>query len=112
MKKILTLILAIFAISSAFAYEDLINLIQMSRMINEAKYAREMQDAVRDVEDFYTLEKFADLKLWCLEQSQPKIFIAIATADNATDVGYFRLNYRKAGTFGKLGLLKQYFNLK
>ena len=111
MKKFATLILVIFASATAFAYEDLIKTIQLARLVKDTQNAREIQSTVREIKEFYALEKFADLKLWYLEQTRPKIFITIETADNATDIGYLRLDYRKAGTFGKLGLLKEYFNL-
>ncbi len=98
MKKLIA-ILMVFATSVAFGYRDLLELVELKRTADTIKQYKE-------------IEAFADLKLWILEQTNPKIFIEIETADNATDTGYFRIDYRQAGKLGKLGLLKEYFNIK
>ena len=85
--------------SLVFGYQDLLELIELKK-------------TAETIQAYKEIEGFADLKLWVLEQTQPRIFVEIETADNATDVGYFRLDYRKAGKLGKLGLLKEYFNVK
>ena len=59
-----------------------------------------------------TAEDFADMRLWYLRQTRPKIFVEIESADNATDVGYFRLDFNRAGKLKKLELLGDYFNTK
>ena len=84
------------ACSLAFGYQDLLELVELKRTA----------DAYREI------DAFADLRLWVWELTQPKIFITIETADNATDVGYFRIDYRNAGKLGKIGLLREYFNIK
>lgn len=81
----------------------------MCQAYQSAKFTTENINAVRN---YQSVETLADLNLWLLEQTQPRIFIEIETADNATDTGYFRIDYRQAGKLGKLGLLKEYFNIK
>ena len=98
MKKLITILMTV-ASSFVFGYQDLLELVEL-------KKTAEM------VQQYNEIESFADLKLWILEQTNPKIFIEIETADNATDTGYFRIDYRNAGKLGKLGLLKEYFNIK
>ena len=98
MKKLITILMTV-ASSFVFGYQDLLELVEL-------KKTAEM------VQQYNEVESFADLKLWILEQTNPKIFIEIETADNATDTGYFRIDYRQAGKLGKLGLLKEYFNIK
>lgn len=98
MKKVITILMAV-ASSFVFGYQDLLELVEL-------KKTAEM------VQQYNEVESFAELKLWVLEQTQPRIFIEIETADNATDVGYFRIDYRNAGKLGKIGLLREYFNIK
>ena len=94
--------------SAKFTTEN-INAIATSRSYQSAKFTNENINAVRN---YQSVESLADLKLWVLEQTQPRIFIEIETADNATDVGYFRIDYRNAGKLGKIELLKEFFNIK
>ena len=127
MKKLIT-ILILSACSMAWAYQDMLDMLNTLNLYREtktsqnaiattsmcqayqsAKFTTENINAVRN---YQSVESLADLKLWVLEQTQPRIFIEIETADNATDVGYFRIDYRNAGKLGKLGLLKEYFNIK
>ena len=98
MKKLIS-ILMVFATSVAFGYRDLLELVELKRTADTIKQYKE-------------IEAFADLKLWIWEQTQPRIFVEIETADNATDMGYFRLDYHKAGKLGKLVLIREYFNIK
>ena len=123
MKKVISIL--ILSATSLFAYNDMLdmlntlnlyretktsqNAIDTSRSYQSAKFTNENINAVRN---YQSVETLADLKLWVLEQTQPRIFIEIETADNATDTGYFRIDYRQAGKLGKLGLLKEYFNIK
>lgn len=109
MKKKLIVSLAIFATSCAFASQGLL---QMVQMVETVKQVKQLKSAIKAVEDYKSIEEFADLKLWYIRQTQPKIFIDIEMADNATDMGYFRLDYHKATKIGKLGLLKKHFNVK
>ena len=98
MKKLITILMAV-ASSFVFGYQDLLELVELKRTADTIKQYKE-------------IEAFADLKLWILEQTNSKIFIEIETADNATNTGYFRIDYRNAGKLGKIGLLKEYFNIK
>ena len=123
MTKVISIL--ILSATSLFAYNDMLdmlntlnlyretktsqNAIDTSRSYQSAKFTNENINAVRN---YQSVETLADLKLWVLEQTQPRIFIEIETADNATDTGYFRIDYRNAGKLGKLGLLKEYFNIK
>jgi hypothetical protein len=124
MKRLIT-ILILLACSIALGYNDMLdmlntlnlyretktsqNAIDTNRSYQSAKFTTENINAVRD---YQSVESLADLKLWVLEQTQPRIFIRIETADNATDIGYFRIDYRNAGKLGKIGLLREYFNIK
>ncbi len=51
----------------------------------------------------------AELRLWALKQTSPRVFIDIETAHNATDVGDFRKVFYKADVFQKLKLLDDYW---
>lgn len=95
MKKLIIILTFLISVQ-AFAYQDLLEMIQLKKSV----------DAMREV------EALADLRLWHLEQTKPRIFITIETADNATDIGYMRQDYYKSGKLGKLVLLKEYFNTK
>ena len=126
MKKVFVALM--MSATSMFAYNDMLDMLNTLNLYREtktsqnaiattsmcqayqsAKFTTENINAVRN---YQSVESLADLKLWVLEQTQPRIFIEIETADNATDVGYFRIDYRNAGKLGKLGLLKEYFNIK
>lgn len=123
MKKVFVALM--MSATSLFAYNDMLdmlntlnlyretktlqNAIATSRSYQSAKFTTENINAVRN---YQSVESLADLKLWVLEQTQPRIFIEIETADNATDVGYFRIDYRNAGKLGKIELLKEFFNIK
>ena len=111
MKKIF-LILILSACSMASAYQDMLQLLEQVRSVKSTQGTIEQVQIVQTVKEYQSVESLADLKLWVLEQTQPRIFIEIETADNATDVGYFRIDYRQAGKLGKIGLLKEYFNIK
>ena len=96
----------------AWAYQDMLQLLEQVRSVKSTQGAIEQVQIVQAVKEYQSVESLADLKLWVLEQTQPKIFIEIETADNATDTGYFRIDYRNAGKLGKIGLLREYFNIK
>lgn len=98
MKKCFVMILAILAASAAFAdgYRDILATLELVKLAKTVKQA----------------ESFADLRLWYLKQTQPKIFVQIETASNATDMGYFRLDFNEAGKLGKLRMLREEFNVK
>lgn len=98
MKKIIT-ILAITLSSMLYGYQDLLELVELKKSVDT-------------IQEYKSYESYADLKLWYWEQTQPRIFIRIETADNATPMGYFRMDYRNAGKLGKIGLLREYFNIK
>ena len=85
--------------SLVFGYQDMLELIELKK-------------TAEAIQSYKEVESLADLKLWILEQTNPKIFIEIETADNATDTGYFRIDYRKAGTLEKIRLIREYFNIK
>ena len=123
MKKVITILM--MSCSMALGYHDMLDMlntlnlyretktsqdaITTSRSYQSAKFTTENINAVRN---YQSVESLADLKLWVWEQTQPRIFVEIETADNATDLGYFRIDYRNAGKLGKIGLLKEYFNIK
>ena len=98
MKKLIAILMMSVG-SLVFGYQDMLELIELKK-------------TAEAIQSYKEVESLADLKLWILEQTNPKIFIEIETADNATDTGYFRIDYRQAGKLGKLGLLKEYFNIK
>ena len=111
MKKVIT-IFTMSACSMAWAYQDMLQLLEQVRSVKSTQGAIEQVQIVQAVKEYQSVESLADLKLWVLEQTQPRIFIEIETADNATDTGYFRIDYRNAGKLGKIGLLREYFNIK
>ena len=98
MKKLIA-ILTLATSSVAFGYQDLLQLLELKK-------------TSETIQQYKEIESLADLKLWIWEQTQPRIFVEIETADNATDMGYFRLDYHKAGKLGKLVLIREYFNIK
>ena len=113
MKKLITILMAVVsACSMAWAYQDMFQLLEQVRSVKSTQGTIEQVQQVQAVKEYQSVESLADLKLWVLEQTRPKLFIEIETADNATDTGYFRIDYRKAGKFGKIGLLREYFNIK
>ena len=98
MKKCFVMILAVLAAGAAFAdeYRDMLATLELVKLAKTVKQA----------------ESYADLRLWYLRNTKPKIFVEIETASNATDKGYFRLHYNAAGKLGKLRMLREEFNLK
>ncbi len=95
MKILKILILLILsAIPAAADYADSLALL---------KYAKSIKSQLAMLK---TAEDFADLRIWYLRQMQPKIFVELETADNATDMGYFRLDFYRAGKIEKLSLIK------
>lgn len=98
MKKLIAILMMSVG-SLVFGYQDMLELIELKK-------------TAEAIQSYKEVESLADLKLWVLEQANPKIFIEIETADNATDVGYFRIDYRNAGKLGKIGLLREFFNIK
>ena len=108
MKKCFVMILAVLAASAAFAdgYRDMLATLELAR---SAKAAKQL---AATAEMYASAESFADLRLWYLRNTQPKIFVEIETASNATDMGYFRLDYNDAGKLGKLRMLREEFGVK
>ena len=100
MKKIIFAILAAVAAGAAFAdasdYRDMLATLELVKLAKTVKQA----------------ESYADLRLWYLRNTKPKIFVEIETASNATDMGYFRLDYNDAGKLGKLRMLREEFGVK
>lgn len=92
------MILAVLAAGAAFAdgYRDMLATLELVKLAKTVKQA----------------ESYADLRLWYLKQTQPKIFVQIETASNATDMGYFRLDFNGAGKLGKLRMLREEFGVK
>lgn len=121
MKRLIT-ILILLACSIALGYNDMLDMLNTLNLYRETKTSQDAittsrsyqftTENINAVRNYQSVESLADLKLWVLEQTQPRIFIEIETADNATDVGYFRIDYRNAGKLGKIGLLREYFNIK
>ena len=126
MKKLFVALM--MSATSLFAYNDMLDMLNTLNLYREtktsqnaiattsmcqayqsAKFANENINAVRN---YQSVESLADLKLWYWEQTQSRIFIEIETADNATDTGYFRINYRNAGKLEKIRLIREYFNIK
>lgn len=91
--KILALLI-LSSISAAADYADSLVLLE---------YAKSIKSQLAMLK---TAEDFADLRIWYLRQTQPKIFVELETADNATDMGYFRLDFYRAGKIEKLSLIK------
>ena len=87
-------------------YRDMLATLELAR---SAKAAKQL---AAQAEMYASAESFADLRLWYLRNTKPKIFVEIETASNATDMGYFRLDYNAAGKLGKLRMLREEFNLK
>ncbi len=109
-------ILAFFVLNSSFFvpsanadasdYRDMLATLELAR---SAKAARRL---AAQAEMYASAESFADLRLWYLRNTQPKIFVEIETASNATDMGYFRLDFNDAGKLGKLRMLREEFGVK
>ena len=123
MKKIIFAILTAVAAGAAFAdasdYRDMLATLEFARSAKAAKALvaqderLESAEAAKRIAALYnSAESFADLRLWYLRNSQPKIFVEIETASNATDMGYFRLDFNAAGKLGKLRMLREEFGVK
>ena len=99
-----------FFVPSAFAdvssYRDILATLELAR---SAKAAKQL---AAQAEMYASVESFADLRLWYLRNTQPKIFVEIETASAATDMGYFRLDFNEAGKIGKLRMLREEFGVK
>ena len=115
-----------FFVPSAFAdasdYRDILATLELARSAKAAKAdARTLEAAdsakaakrlAATAEMYASAESFADLRLWYLRNTKPKIFVEIETASNATDMGYFRLDFNDAGKLGKLRMLREEFGVK
>lgn len=108
MKKILSFIIFSIWGCMLFSYQDMLYLLELKTLF-ETKENIEIQ---KNIEAQKNIENLADLKLWYLETTQPKIFVRIETADNATPMGYFRKKYHAAGKIGKLNLIHKKFKIK
>lgn len=110
MKKIIFAILAAVAAGAANAdVSDYRDMLATLELVRSAKAAKQL---AATAEMYAAVESFADLRLWYLRNTQPKIFVEIETASNATDMGYFRLDYNEAGKLGKLRMLREEFGVK
>lgn len=78
----------------------------------DADYVKSIKAQLELLNAYKTAENFADLRLWYLRNTQPKIFVDIETASNATDMGYFRLDFNAAGKLGKYRMLREEFGVK
>ena len=110
MKKCFVMILAILAAGAANAdVSDYRDMLATLELVRSAKAAKQL---AATAEMYASAESFADLRLWYLRNTKPKIFVEIETASNATDMGYFRLDYNDAGKLGKLRMLREEFGVK
>lgn len=109
-------ILAFFVLNSSFfvpsAFADASDYRSMLATLELARSAKAAKQLAAQAEMYASAESFADLRLWYLRNTQPKIFIEIETASPATDMGYFRLDYNDAGKLGKLRMLREEFGVK
>lgn len=109
-------ILAFFVLNSSFfvpsAFADASDYRDMLATLELARSAKAARRLAATAEMYASVESFADLRLWYLRNTKPKIFIEIETASPATDMGYFRLDYNDAGKLGKLRMLREEFNVK
>ena len=127
MKKLLSIALCMVVSASMYAYTDLIALKELKAQIDQHKeinYIKQVEapvdilelskaptDVLEQIKSYNNTVSVADFKLYELEQTNPEIFNTIESAEKATDIGYFRLRYRKANNLNKLNLIKTYFNL-
>lgn len=77
-----------------------------------ARAAEFSKDAVGRAALALSAERFADLRLWVLQNTKPRVFIDIATASPATDMGYFRIDFDRADKFEKLQMLRDEFGIE
>ncbi len=106
MKKLITILLLSASVAMANDTLELYNLWKSTKSIQEAK---NITETIEQSKLITTASKFAELRLWVLRQTKPKIFIQIETAENATDMGYFRIDFNKANNLKKLELLNEIF---
>ena len=104
-------------VSAAFVKRGGLSLLLISYFLfpaaaNAAGASSDMLELMKLAKFAKQAESYADLRLWYLKQTQPKIFVEIETASNATDMGYFRLDFNDAGKLGKLRMLREEFNVK
>ena len=105
--------LAFFVLNSSFFVPSAnADVSDYRAMLATLELARSAKAAKQLVELYNSAESFADLRLWYLRNTKPKIFVEIETASNATDMGYFRLDYNAAGKLGKLRMLREEFGVK
>ena len=100
------MILAALAANAAFA--DLSR--DYREMLATLEFAQSAKSALAAVSE--SAERFADLRLWVLQNTKPRVFIDIATASPATDMGYFRIDFDRADNFEKLQMLREEFGIE
>ena len=62
--------------------------------------------------EFNDSNNFADVLIFQFEHKYPVIFNQIEMADNATDFGYFRKEYKASNKIKRLEMLKEFFELE
>lgn len=107
MKKLAIFLMVAFS-SISFGYQDLLDLYNSVKAIKDAQT---IKDSKSSLQAYQTLNYYANLRLWHLEQTQPRIFMRIETADNGTPIGYLRTKYHQGNAINKIILIKEYFNI-
>lgn len=107
---------AVSAAEEADSAKDGIAAVRSARNFKDsAKLARAAEfskDALGRAALALSAERFADLRLWVLQNTKPRVFIDIATASPATDMGYFRIDFDRADKFEKLQMLRDEFGIE
>ena len=110
---------ALAAVSEAEAADsakDGVAAVRSARNFTESaklvRTAESSKDALGRATLALSAERFADLRLWVLQNTKPRVFIDIATASPATDMGYFRIDFDRADKFEKLQMLREEFGIE
>ena len=110
---------ALAAVSEAEAADsakDGVAAVRSARNFTESaklvRTAESSKDALGRAALAESAERFADLRLWVLQNTKPRVFIDIATASPATDMGYFRIDFDRADNFEKLHMLREEFGIE
>ena len=126
------ILISISALTANICYsatDDIQQLIDLKKTINDVKIVKNIKntsETIKTVENTNEINKINTFKnetsqfikisatyMDYLKQKYPNVFIIVAIADNATDIGYFRIDYLNAtSNIQKINLIKNKFNIK
>lgn len=110
------ILISISALTANICYsatDDIQQLIDLKKTINDVKIVKELNKINTFKIETSQFIKISATYMDYLKQKHPDVFMIIAIADNATDIGYFRIDYLNAtSNIQKINLIKNKFNIK